>query len=139
MELEVIDNAFTNEQLEAFYSEEAGSPLLALQPWLPEAAKRARELEARGYLRDRRILRQHPRPRRIFMYSAETPEKALRITVAALRAVVAEMEPEWVAAVAEARRYADDPRVMAAWCEIPVQAVLASLQVLKDRRAEGGW
>lgn len=128
------ERAFTNERLEAFYSERCDPPLLVVQPDLPEEARRARELEAQGYRTGA------PLPLRacgrFFMYAYETAGEIPPETVAAIRSVVTEMEPSWVAAVAEAMRYADCPRVMAAWCEIPLQAVIACLEVLRERPEE---
>ena len=47
------------------------------------------------------------------------------LALAALRRVLAEMEPDWVLDVVEARHLADDPRVIAAWCELPPEVVFA--------------
>ena len=43
------------------------------------------------------------------------------------------MKPSWVGATAEARRYADDSRVLAAWCGLPLQAVMACVWVLDGK------
>lgn len=43
----------------------------------------------------------------------------------ALSEVIEELEPEWVRAVEEARALADKPAVLAAWCDLPIEAVLA--------------
>lgn len=136
---------FSNPELEAFYSEFDEPGVLVVQPWLSDAARRARELEARGYyLWTARLLRGFFGPvlgkmaeARSFMYRADRPEDVPPHTVRAIRCVIREEEPGWVEAVAEARRYADDLRVMAAWCEIPIQAVLASLDVLAMRERAG--
>lgn len=126
------EHAFANERLEAFYCERLDPPLLVVQPGLPEEARRARELEAQGYRAGARLPQECGF---FFMYACEAAGEVPTQTVAAIRSVVAEMEPSWVAAVAEARRYADCPRVVAAWCEIPVQAVVACLEILRDRDA----
>ena len=71
---------------------------------------------------------------RAFMYRAGRPEDVPPTAVRAIGCVIEEMEPSWIEAVEEARRYADDPRVMVAWCELPLQAVMAALDVLGRRR-----
>ncbi len=143
-EVDVYD--FSNPELEAFYTEVHKPGGVAMRPCLPEEARRARELEARGYyLWTARLLRGFFGPvigkmaeGRFFMYrvSPKDPEDVPRCTVRAIRCVIEKEEPGWVEAVAEAQRCADHPGVIAAWCEIPVQAVLASLDVLAMR--EGG-
>lgn len=137
---------FSNPEFEAYYSEFDEPGMLAVQPCLPAEVKRARELEARGYyLWTPRRLKGFTGPvlgkmaeDRVFMYRAEQPEDVPAHTVRAICSVIEEMEPSWVEAVAEARRYADDVRVLSAWCEIPIQAVLASLDVLTVRE-RSGW
>lgn len=132
----IRERAFTNHRLEAFYSERCNPPLLVVQPGLPEEARRAREMEAQGYRTGALSL---PCGRgRFFMYAYEAASEVPPETVAAIRSVIAEMEPSWVAAVAEARRYADCPRVMAAWCEIPLQAVIACLEILCEQGGARG-
>ena len=113
---------------------------------LPEASRRARELEAHGYFRWlprpvreglSKSLRENP-DRGFFFYRYEAPHEVHVGTLWAIRSVIEEMEPSWVEAVSEARRYADDPRVMAAWCGLPLQAVMAALGVL-GRCTGGSW
>ena len=130
------ERAFTNERLEAFYTERLDPPLFVTRPDLSAEARRAREMEIRGYRTGGAVM--PPGRVRFFMYACETPSEVPPQSVAAIRAVVADMEPSWVASVAEARRYADCPRVVAAWCEIPLQAVMACLEVLRQRDGERG-
>jgi hypothetical protein len=110
---------------------------MAIQPFLTPTQRRARELEAHGYYRCsvetlRRIFKsqRHNIHSGVFLMRTERAWKTPRLSVRALAAVVKEMEPEWVAAVAEARRFADDARIIAGWCELPLQAVLGCLWVL---------
>jgi hypothetical protein len=129
---EMHEHGFTNEQLEGVYSQGKPPALLFVQPWLAEEARRALELEACGYRTGA------PLPcggAMFFMYVAAPPDEAQPLRVAAIASVIGRMEPGWVAAVAEVRRYADCPRVMAAWCEIPVLAATAALDVLRSREA----
>ena len=69
----------------------------------------------------------------VFCLATSDPVRVPAAILLAIRSVVEEMEPGWVAVVDGARRYADDPRVLAAWCEMPVQAVMACLEILRER------
>lgn len=73
---------------------------------------------------------------RVFMYRAERPEDVPCHAVRAIRCVIEEMEPDWIEAVAEAESHDNGPRAIAARCGLPIQAVMASLQVLEARRRE---
>ena len=110
---------------------------MGIQPHLPPVRKRAREIEAHGYYR-----RSHGFLRRLFAGRRQSFSDGLGLfgetphwsppaySVAAVASVVAEIEPEWVAAVEEARRFADDARLIAAWCEIPLHAALGCLSAI---------
>ena len=114
---------------------------MGIQPDLPPVRKRAREIEAHGYYR-----RSHGFLRKLFAGRRQSYAGGLGLfgetsswsppaySVAAIAAVVAEMEPEWVAAVAEARRFADDARLIAAWCEIPLHAALGCLSAIQPAK-----
>lgn len=43
------------------------------------------------------------------------------------------MEPAWIEAVKDACRVSNNTRVIAAWCELPVQVVLAVLALLEAK------
>ena len=111
-----------------------GSPgvvAVAIHEDLDAPAREMREVEAHGYAkspprRDRYCLR----PRSMRDLDSRT--------VSAIRKVVDEQRPEWVAAVKEATRVSGDPRVIAAWVspEIRVEAVVAIVLNLKER---GEW
>lgn len=102
---------------------------------------RRRGLEARGYYlwSARRLKGYFGRvlgkmvEDHVFMYRARQPEEVPRHTIRAIRCVIEDMEPGWMARIAEARRYADDACVIAAWCELPLQIVMASLENLAVR------
>lgn len=105
-------------RLEAMYTEFNRPGGLAVRLGLPNDVRRLRELEARGYyLWTVRLLKGYTGPvvgkmaeNRAFMYGAERPEDVPHHTVRAVGCVIEEMEPGWVEAVAESRRYADSPR-----------------------------
>lgn len=112
---------------------------MCLQPYLTPVERRAREVEAHGYYRRYHgFLRSVFRGRKqsdgdghgVFLFSPHRSWKPPAYTVGAIAATVREMEPEWVAAVAEARRYADDLGVVAAWCELPLHAVMGCVRAL---------
>ena len=136
--LRIEEVPLTSDGFEGWYSEWPEPAWLVVDCDLPEAPRRARELEAHGYFRwlPRPVRERLSRPlieepnRGFVFYRYEHPREVPDGTVWAIRSVIEEMEPSWVAAVAEARRYADDPRVVAAWCEIPLQAVMAAVGVL---------
>lgn len=101
---------------------------MAIQTGLPHASERAREIEGHGY--DRRP----PRAGRKFCLAAYSEEHVDWGTVRALRPVIEGMEPEWVVSVKDACRISGNERVIAAWCELPLQAVVA---ILLNLEAQG--
>ena len=110
---------------------------MGLQPYLSPVERRAREVEAHGYYRrSHSVLRALFRAERfhrrqgVFLFGWSRTREVPTLTVTAIASVVAEMEPDWVAAVAEARRFADDARLIAAWCEIPLHAAMGCLRVV---------
>ena len=62
----------------------------------------------------------------------------LPIVVRAIQSVVLEMEPGWVASVSDAIPQADDERVLAAWCGVPLEAVCAVVDLL-DEEGSARW
>jgi hypothetical protein len=124
--------------------------VMCLQPYLTDVERRAREIEAHGYYRHSHGFlwgvfggrRQSDKNGEgVFLFSPTRGWSPPAYTVAAIAAVVEELEPEWVAAVAEARRYADDLGVVAAWCELPLGVVMGCVRAMHaevsgDRPAE---
>lgn len=113
--------------VEGFYTEFADEPTMAVQSGLPHVRKRAREIEGEGYYR------RPPLWGRKLCFAAITEEQVDYGTVRAIRRVVEDMEPSWISAVKEACRIGNDPRVIAAWCELPLQIVVAILAQLEAR------
>ncbi len=108
--------------LEAVYTEFPTPAGMAVRPDLDARARRVWELAAHGMCWHR-----PPSGGRKWCYAFESWERVDFEAVLAVRAVVAEMEPGWVAAVAEARRFSDDPRTLCAWSGLHPYAVLALL------------
>lgn len=111
--------------VEGFYTEFADVPTMAIQSGLPPAHKRARELEGHGYYL------KPPTWGRKCCFAAPDEEYVDYGTIRALRRVVEDMEPSWVEAVEDACKMFNEPRLIAGWCELPMQVVLAVLAVLE--------
>lgn len=111
--------------VEAFYTEFTEQPTMAIQSGLSHADRRAREMEGHGY-----YLRPPLRGRKC-CFSSASEEQVDYGTIRALRRVVGKMEPSWVQSVTEACSISNNSRVIAAWCELPLQAVVAILADLE--------
>lgn len=108
--------------LDAFYDAELEA--MAIHSRLTPEQYRARELEAHGY---------HVRPPRSgrkFSYTVRTPEDLDRVTVRALIRAIEKLSPKEVEEIADARRISGDPRLIAAYCEVDYQLVVAVLAYL---------
>lgn len=103
---------------------------VAIDPKAPKGIRGCYRLQAEGYHR-RRI----PKGGRSTMFHSSRPEDLDRNAVLAIRCVVEDVAPEWVAEVREAARMSNDSRVIAAFCEISVAVVVAILEIL-DARGE---
>lgn len=109
---------------------------IAIHEDLPEAHVRARVIEAHGLSRfvPRELWRRlggRMISKGMWLSKAEEKWNVSTATVLAISSVIADMEPEWVERVKEARRYADDEKTMAAWTELPLQVVMGVLYHLK--------
>ena len=104
------ERALTNGRLETFYSERFDPPLLVVQPGLSAEERRVREMEAQGYRTGASSLPYGCG--RFFMYAYETASEVPAETVAAIRSVVAEMEPSWWR---RSRRRSATPIVRVSW------------------------
>lgn len=113
--------------VEGFYTEFADEPTMAIQKGLSHIQRRARELEGYGYYR------RPPMWGRKLCFAAKSEEQVDYGTVRAIRRVIGDMEPSWVEDVKDACRMFNDTRLIADWCELPVQAVLAILSLLEAR------
>ena len=125
MGLQIKNRDLGGHPVEAFYTEFADEPTMAVQAGLSHTRRRARELEGHGYYL------KPPLWGRKLCFAASVEEHVDYGTVRALQRVVEDMEPSWVSAVKDACRIANDPRVIAAWCELPLQIVVAALARLE--------
>ena len=128
--LRIFDWDLGGGRVEGHYTNVPDPAGMAIQEGLPEAARRARELEALGY---------YDKP-----LSFKWREKTLLVaagvedldpdTVRALRAVIEEAEPEWVERVrAEIPSYGDDLFSLSYYSEVPPQAVRAIIEIMRER------
>ncbi len=123
--------------LEAYYFESKERPVraMAIDPDVEPERRRLWELVAHGIERvpaTTRLLIGNTHPPGGFYFFAAVDEGrpdagADPLAVRAVFEVLEEMEPGWVRAVKDARRLAESPEVMAAWSEVPIEAVLAVL------------
>ncbi len=102
---------------------------VAIDPNAPERVREAYRIQAEGHHRHR-----IPKGGRKTMFHCSRPENLDRNAILALRCVVDDVVPGWVAEVKDAARISNDSRVIAAYCEISVVAVVAILENLKARR-----
>ena len=106
--------------LEAYYFElPDGACALGVQPWLSPERRRLWEMVAHGF-----ALGASTEPHHYLFAPCEGWEVAPEI-LRALRLVAWAMEPRWWE-LAQRRRVSDNPRVIAAWCGVPLEVVLAA-------------
>lgn len=130
-ELRIKDHELGGNGLEAYYfeREERGLRAMAIDPNVDPERRRLWELVAHGIERVpsatcRLLGNTHP-PGGFYFFGAAKARDADPLAVRALTEVIAEMEPDWVRDVEDARALADLPEVLAAWSEVPMEAVLA--------------
>jgi len=118
--LEVWERDLGGGWLEAYYMGSPDVPVLAVEPGLDADRQRLWELVAHGF-----TLAGEPDR---FICLAHRPGNAADVkpeVLGALRLVLWAVEPEWAAAVMDARRVADCPRVVAAFAGVPFEVALA--------------
>jgi hypothetical protein len=136
-ELRVKDFALGGNNLEAYYFEQEteGLRAMAIDPDVDPERRRLWELVAHGMERvpstTRRLIGRAYESGGFYFFGAVDERRPDRgadpLAVRAVFEVIEELEPGWVQAVEEARGLADAPAVLAAWCGLPIEAVLAVL------------
>jgi hypothetical protein len=111
--------------LEAIYTEVPFPAAAAISVGADAHTRRVLELAVHGLFRHRR-----PPGGRKWFYAFESWERVDFEAALAISAVVAEMEPGWVEAVAEARNLSEDPRLLSAWTRLHPYAVLGALSAV---------
>ncbi len=129
MTLEIYEWPFRNKRLEACYTERPRPAGMAIQAGLAPSARRARELEARGYYRRPLSFKRREK----LCYAATSAREVDPDAVRALKHDIEREEPGWVERVrAEWETYRDVESV-SFWAEVPIQAVVAILESLNER------
>lgn len=129
MNLRVVEWGFRNKGLEGYYARDFEPSVFAVQEDLRPEARRARELEARGYEERPLSFKWDEK----FCYAAGSVLDLDPDTVRALRPTIEQDEPEWVERVKEEWRGYWNIESTAYWSEVPLQATLAILLNLSDR------
>lgn len=127
MRLRIKKHDLGDEGLEAYYTEHPWPSTLAIHAELSPHQRAARELEGLGYLR------RPPKDGRKFCYAPRSAHDYDPMALNAIRCVVDDHAPAWVREVKEAARMSNDPRWIAAWCELSTQVVVAILLNLESR------
>ena len=129
MSLRVMEWEFRNQGLEGYYARDFEPSVLAVQEDLRPEARRARELEARGYEERPLSFKWDDK----FCYAAGSLLELDPDTVRALRPTIEQDEPEWVERVKHEWRGYWNVESTAYWSGVPLQATLAILLNLRDR------
>ena len=139
-ELVVEDYYLGGNNLEAYYHELEDLRAMAIDAHEPER-RRLWELVAHGLehvpYTTRRLIGRSYKSGGFYFFAASDERRPDRgadpLAVRALSEVIEELKPGWVRAVEEARTFADKPAVIAAWCALPIEAVLAILEDWRTR------
>ena len=129
MKLRIYDWRFRDERLEALYVEDPEPAGVALREDLSPEARRARELEVRGYYSSPLSFRKRYR----FCYLAANAGEVDPDSVRALRPDIEREEPLWAEAVRRGWELYRDVERVSLETRVPLQAVIAILENLRER------
>ena len=129
MKLRIYDWRFRDRRLEALYVEDPEPAGVALRDDLSPEARRARELEVRGYYSSRRAFGKRYR----FCYLAANAGEVDPDSVRALRIDIEREEPVWAEAVRRGWELYRDVERISLETRVPLQAVIAILENLRER------
>lgn len=137
-ELKIRGFELVGNGLEAYYFERDEVRVMAIDPEADPERRRLWELVAYGMRHvpqtTRRLIgNAHPDTTGFYFFGPHKSRGGAPLAVNAAAKVIVDLEPEWVSAIAAARLVADDPRVIAAWSEVPIEAVLAALENWRAR------
>jgi hypothetical protein len=125
-----LEGGFRNKGLEGYYARDFEPSVLAVQEDLRPEARRARELEARGYEERPLSFKWDEK----FCFAAANVEQVDPDAVRALRPTIESDEPYWVESVKnEWLAYRPNIESTAYWSGVPIQATLAILLNLRER------
>lgn len=126
--LEVRHRKLGGNGAESFFTAHTEPDTVAIDEDLDPALAEGREVEAEGYHRKR-----PPKGGRKWSFRQKHPYDFDPSAINSMRCVIDELRPSWVEEVKEAARMSNDPRWIAAWCEISTHAVVAILLNLDAR------
>ena len=129
MKLRIYDWRFREERLEALYVEDPEPAAVALREDLSPEARRARELEVRGYYSSPRSFGKRYR----FCYLAANAGEVDPDSVRALRPDIEREEPLWAEAVRRGWELYRDVERISLETRVPLQAVIAILENPRER------
>lgn len=107
---------------ESYFTAHTEPDTVAIDSDLDPAVAEGREVEAEGYHRKR-----PPKGGRKWGFRQKHPYDFDPNAINSIRCVIDELRPSWVEEVRDAARISNDPRWIAAWCEISPQVVVAIL------------
>lgn len=131
-ELRIRDFDLGGGGIEAYYFELEDVRAMAIVPEVEPERRRMWELVAQGMERVPWTTRQligttTPETTGFYFFGPGSGRGADPLAVNAIAKVIAELEPEWILDIVDARLVADDPRIIAAWSGVPIEVVLAVL------------
>jgi hypothetical protein len=129
MKLRIYEWRFRDRRLEALYVEDPEPAGVALREDLSPEARRARELEVRGYYSSPLAFGRRYR----FCYLAANAGEVDPDSVRALRPDIEREEPVWVEAVRRGWELYRDVERVSLETRVPLQAVIAILENFKAR------
>ncbi|MDP8944229.1 MAG: hypothetical protein M3N16_08945 [Actinomycetota bacterium] len=130
MSLRVVEWGFRNKRLEGYIARDFEPSVLAVQEDLSVEARRARELEARGYEERPLAFKWDEK----FCFVAANVLEVDPDAVRALRPSIERDEPGWVESVKHQwPAYRPNIESTAYWAGVPLQATVAILFNMKER------
>ncbi len=130
MSLRVVEWNFRNKGIESYYTRLFEPSVVAIQEGLSPEVRRLRELEALGYER----MPQEFAWAEKLCYASGYLKEVDSDTVRALRPTIERDEPGWVDRINEVWQGAWIVDSVAYWSGVPLQATLAIMLNLRDRR-----
>ena len=124
-----FDDFDIGDGVDAFYfcDYDYGIEAMAVRTDMDPADRECLEVEAHGYTR------RPPKGCEKFCFTPRHPYDFDPNAIAAIRCVVEDIRPEWTEEVKDAARISNEPRWIAAWCELSVNVVVAILMNLGAR------
>lgn len=113
---------------ESYFTTYTTPDTVAIEESLDPAIADSREVEGVGYNSKR-----PPKGGRKWGFEQKHPYDFDPAAINSIRSVIDEVRPSWVEEVRDAARMSNDPRWIAAWCDLSPHAVVAILLNLDSR------